>query len=278
MIVGPFTVKLDASVDDAHLHRGVLAALPERWRVVETDNANAVLTAGSAEEIAATMAADHRAIVLADPTRLRPEEIDRLLARAGDKINLVAPLELGPRLAADALTSGTKAGGWSIFDSLGQIEQRDDLHHALFEQLTAARFLLGGVEHPLVLQRSDGHYVVSARAASGTALTLAACVTHRRQFSIDLIGTTKRFDIDVDLRAMADPMILTRYDANGAVRSWPVHQSGHRLVWAELAAAIAGGSEAVWTLRRAQEDLGLVWHLLGPRDDIRRGSGACLAC
>ena len=81
---------------------------------------------------------------------------------------------------------------------------------------------------------------------------------------------TQSFDIDVDLRTMDKPMRLTRYDAKGAVWSWPVHQSGHRLVWAELAAAIAGRSEAVWTLRKTQEDLKLVQHLLGRRDDSER--------
>ena len=278
MIAGPFTVNIDAGDSDDPLHSGVLATLPEHWRVVEADDAAAVLTAGSAGEIAAAMAADHKAIVLADPTRLGPEDIERLLARARDKVILAVPLELGPRLAADALTSGTKTGGWSIFDSLGQVGHHDDLHHALLEQLTAARLLLGGVEQPLVLQQSDTHYVVSAKGPGSAAFTLAACVTRRRHFSIDLVGTTERFEIDVDLRAMAAPMTLTRYDANGAVRSWPVHQSGHRLVWAELAAAITGATETAWSLRRMQEDLKLVRRLLGPRDDIRRRSRACLVC
>jgi hypothetical protein len=269
---GPFTANIAAGGNEARSHRVVLATLPEHWRIGATDIAVAMLAAGRAEQINTAMAAGRTAIVLADPTRLGPEEIERVVATARGKITVTVPLELAPRLATDALTSGTDATSWSIFDSVGQVERPDDLHHVLFEQLSAARLLLGGLERPSVLQRSNRHYVVSARGPQGTALTLTASVisNHRRHISVDLVATTQRFDIDLDLRVMATPIRLTRYDANGAVASWPVHQSGHRLVWADLATAIANRSEPAWTLRRTQEDLRLVRHLLGQRSDSER--------
>src|SRR5882724_4562335 len=96
---GPFTANIAAGGNEARSHRVVLATLPEHWRIGATDIAVAMLAAGRAEQINTAMAAGRTAIVLADPTRLGPEEIERVVATARGKITVTVPLELAPRLA-----------------------------------------------------------------------------------------------------------------------------------------------------------------------------------
>ena len=223
--------------------------------------------AGWPEAIAAAVGDGARGILLARPRPADPGVLTDLMALAADAgvpvaVDSPARLDPGWQAALPALRDSLARA--ALLDSVIVLDPADAdpgtggeaglLAEGLLAQVALVRSLTGPLEE--VAGGIAGlAYHVAARAgavAVGLAGTIGAAGAPALR--LDLVAPDEHWQVVVDPAAPAAATRIARYDARGGDLRPTRYESGRRVVWRVLAAALADGAAVPTGLPELAED------------------------
>lgn len=227
----PFKVRFDTSEEDG-AHSRAIASLPAHFK--PTEGTAAVVLADNARPVQGV-----QATMVCRPS-LMPREAHR------DTITVPA-LRFAPRLAIDPIT-GRDGGDFQIATiNLALAHWRADaVAEAVAELLACLRALRLRAADLFVVSVADTHIMLSGHAENGAPFKLSAA---RSALGIDeCVLSAAAVDHRLEACMHSGPAIrsakIVRHDMQGSALSFPVHQSGFRLMWLDLHARLTGSGRA----------------------------------
>jgi hypothetical protein len=270
--------ELDVYADQ---QRAILATLPNRFHIT-SDEADVHVLAGPGDEMAseaATLASAGAVPYLATPAHLSVDQLDAIIAAAGDR-----PMGFALAGAPSLPTATLEALRWDdeqppfIVDCVGETRKRGAgaLRTALLEQLMLLIEIAGPVTSLEALHISARQVIVTARLASNwTGARLTARLSHRESLSLHAISRIMRLRVEILPYPHAVPARVTLYDLDGARTPAPLYQGGYRRSWIDLHDAACGlpSASTSSTLAKLHAAVGLMTAVLG--DGRAARSEAC---
>jgi hypothetical protein len=239
------------------LHKTVLASLPVSFSIDPGREADVLAVSGSDEAWIprARLAVDGgvRGIFVAAPGAADPGSVRELAGRAS---------VVGTPIAVDSTYSSDPA--WmesrgemqedlevaALLESVVTASSRAEhgaggspLFVGLLGQLAVVGDLIGRCDTLSLVHRSAEHYVATG-AAGDTAVALAGviCDAGTDGLTLNLVGTSRRWNARFSADALARPTKITTYTDEGAKEGPLRHESSHRRSWQTLHAALVGGA------------------------------------
>lgn len=230
------TVSIVGSGPDAQIQRGILATLPNAYRVLDGDgNADIVLVSGkdgNADAALDRAAAGPKAVFVTSPSFLDPAQRARLDDPAW---SVSIALAYGASAFAAHLVDQEPP---AILDLAATVADAGigDLREVLLAQLALSRVIMGEPAGVRTLLASTATLVLEASAPSGLAWRLSAQRGLHDRLTIDRVSRGIRHHIAIDASAVARPAAVSTYTSDGTGTAWPEYQSHYRATWAALSA------------------------------------------
>ncbi|WP_404477443.1 hypothetical protein [Novosphingobium sp. BL-52-GroH] len=256
------TVSVRGDGPDAVLQRAVLATVPNDFRVV--DGAGDVLLVsgrdGNAAQVLATAGTTTRAIMVASPALLDADSRGQLaqIEAAGTPVMLgfaYVPWFLAEGLPLDAAREEEVA----ILELSGDVADLVAAPDMLLEQLHIGRIMIGDVQSARTLMNGPSVIVVEAEGGEPQLkwrMTASKGLADR--LSVERIARLRRTKVEIVRDAHARPAQVTHHDALGSHTDGPLYQSGYRVCWKALHAALHGGHVPSGTITRLESDLAML--------------------
>jgi hypothetical protein len=242
------------------LHQTILASLPARFRLVAEANgqaADVVLVSGDRpgwrQRAMDAIASQASAIVLSGFGAMTAEAVTQVAAAAAEA-GVVAVADTAYASArtwsdaAPALARGLP--GSAVLDSIitaplpaAGVPEATALRTLLVEQLALLRPLLGEPGTLDVVHAAAREYVLAGPQRE-LAVTLSGTLSGSggQQLDLALVGAQRRWHAQFAVDALAAPVTISVWDADGE-RTWPrVYESGHRTGWLRLHGAVGQGT------------------------------------
>lgn len=228
------TVSIVGSGPDAQIQRGILATLPNAYRVVDGDgNADIVLVSGkdgNADAALDRAAAGSKAVFVTSPSFLDPAQRARLDDPAW---SVSIALAYGASVFAAHLVHQEPP---AILDLSATVPDAgiSDLREVLLAQLAFSRAITGEPMEVRTLLSSAATLVLEASAPSGLAWRMLAQRGLSSRLTIDRVSRGVRHHVTIDCGARARPAVINTYTSDGTSTAWPVYQDHYREVWNAL--------------------------------------------
>lgn len=242
------TVLILGDGPDAQLQRGVLATLPNAFRVVDGD-ADIVLVSGkdgNAGEALDRATIGSRAVFVTSPSFLDDAQRARL-----DNPEWTVSIALAYGASAFA-ADFTDAEPAAILDFVTTVADGStgDLREALLAQLALSRVLMGEPAEIRTLLTSAETLVIEVSGQAGLAWRLSAHRGLRSRLTIDRVCRGVRHHVAIDPGARGRPAEVVTYNSSGTTTRWPVYQNNYRMAWSALAGIVESTPYTVAMLAR----------------------------
>jgi hypothetical protein len=250
---------------DAQTQRAVLATLPNRFRVVDSGNADVLVVsrAAIAEVMAEPINAATRGLFLSAPGTMSTQEFKSIRQSAADRPIGLA-LSVMPALTDQALTDLRMDGADApvIVDAASEVSsaEPDALRAAVFEQLMLLHAVSGRISDLTVLARTEMQMVLDVQIDS---VWKRARISVRRSFRD--VATLHTISRSVRRRAKfvsdphAEPVRVEVFDQMGCRIASPSYEGGYRRSWQKFHAALTGAADCDDVLNSAEHALRLMF-------------------
>jgi hypothetical protein len=256
------TVSVRGEGPDAVLQRAVLATVPNDFRVVEGEGDILLVSGrdGNAAEMLASAGPATRAIMVTTPAALDAGALAALASAEAAGTPVMLGFAYVPWFGAEGLAFDAALGEEvALLDLTADVADAAGLRDALLEQLHIGRAMMGTLTSTSTLLATATATVVEA--AGGTApfkWRMTACKGLADKLTVERVSRERRTTVEIVADAPARPGRITHQDATGSHTQGPLYQSGYRVCWKTLYAALEAGSVPAGTLAGLESDLALL--------------------
>lgn len=244
-----YSVAVCAADRSSDHQRVILATLPNRFRVIDGDNADVLLVSPMSELAGQLemMGRDTRAVFVNSPGRLSAGALETLRQRAAGRpviFGLVSAMAFGETMQSQLRLDAAEAA--AIVDAAAEVSSTDagELRECAFEHLMLLDSIVGKITRVTMLVDTDRHWIAAIETESGTpGIRVSVRRSFRTRLSLHTVSRTRRRQLILVPEPHASPAELTVFDDKGSHASFPVFQGGQRQSWLELHAGLAGGRE-----------------------------------
>ena len=236
----------------------VLATLPAQFRATGAPDADVLVVSGLRPGWTDAARAGARGVMITRPGPGDPDAV-RALTASGAVVAVETPV-VDPAWTAALPCLRVSVANATLLDSVAIEGSEEELYAALVGQLALVHSLTGGLDAVRGGRRDPSCYWISA-GAGGLAVNLAGTLGSAPALRVDLIGAREHWKAAFDTSTTAGPTRIARYDATGG-ELWPAtYESGARVAWRQLAAALTGGPPPAYGPAELARDLELATQL-----------------